>query len=277
MPLMSEKEVLNLKLNCIPSVLLKGFASNLGIKKSGTKTDIIKRFFEARIATQTIDAFIKEATIRKIEDRKKRISDEDLKQELSKVTSFSWGVIQGELDRKIQAEYVREFVRYDELLRRVEENLYDAIKNYVVCSWYNHWTTVLIEEQISTHPKIVPTITAVKGIDIFFGGQPFDLKVTYLPRGYDPVNAINNPQQLAIRMYEGQGAQRFGADNRLFVILLDPDNPQESWKLKREFDLISRKITAFFNTETVSKNDEIIFTYKKKTYATVAKVLIVTG
>lgn len=274
---MSEKEVLNLKLNCIPLVDLRRLASNLGIENRGTKTNIIKRFFEKRIDTQTVDAFIKEAAVKKIEDRKKRISDEDLKQELSKVTSFSWGVIQGELDRKIQAEYVREFVRYDDLLRKVEENLYGAIKNYVVCTWYNHWTTVLIEEQISTHPKIVPTITAVKGTDIFFDGQPFDLKVTYLPRDYDPISAINNPQQLAVRMYEGQGAQRFGAENRLFVILLDPDNPQESWKLKREFDLVSRKITAFFDTETVSKNDEIIFTYKKKTYTALAKVLIVTG
>jgi len=40
---------------------------------------------------------------------------------------------------------------------------------------------VLIEEYISTHPKVIPTIKNIKGIDIFFNDQPFDLKITYLP------------------------------------------------------------------------------------------------
>jgi hypothetical protein len=59
---------------------------------------------------------------------------------------------------------------------------------------------------------------------------PFDLKTTYLPKDYDVEDAIKNPKNLAKWMYENQGAQRFGADNRLFVVLLDKNNPQESWK-----------------------------------------------
>jgi hypothetical protein len=77
-------------------------------------------------------------------------------------------------------------------------------------------------------------------------------------------------------MYENQGAQRFGADNRLFVILLDKDNPEKSWELKRDFNLVFKEIDNFFDREIVSKKDEIVFTFGRKTYTTVAKVLMIT-
>lgn len=77
-------------------------------------------------------------------------------------------------------------------------------------------------------------------------------------------------------MYENQGAQRFGADNRLFVIVLDKDNPDQSWELKRNFQLVFSHIDNFFDNETVSKKDEIVFTFGKKTFTTVSKVLIIT-
>jgi len=193
-----------------------------------------------------------------------------------KIETFSWGVVQGQLDQKIQTEYVRRIVRYEDLLNNVKAKLHDDVTNYVICTWFNHWTTVLIEEHISTHPKVIPTIKNIKGIDIFFNGQPFDLKVTYLPRGYNPMDAINNPAELAIWLYEHQGAQRFGADNRLFVVLLDKNDPERSWELKRDFTLVFKKIDDFFNRETVSKKDEIVFSFGRKTYTAVTKVLIIT-
>lgn len=204
------------------------------------------------------------------------ISDEDLKEELMKVKTFSWGVVQGQLDQKIQAEYVRKIIRYEDLLNSVKAKLHSDVLNYVICSWFNHWTTALIEEHISAHPRVIPTIKNIKGIDIFFDGQPFDLKVTYIPRGYSAVDAIRNPSDLAVWMYEHQGGQRFGADNRLFVILLDKDNPERSWELKRDFALVFQKIDDFFDRESVSIKDEIVFTFGKKTYTAVTKVLIIT-
>jgi len=124
--------------------------------------------------------------------------------------------------------------------------------------------------------KVIPTIKNIKGIDIFFDGQPFDLKVTYLPRDYDPIYAVENPKELAIWMYENQGAQRFGADNRFFVILLDKENPEKSWELKRDFALVFQKIDNFFDREIVSKDDEIVFAFGKKTYTAISKVLMIT-
>lgn len=77
-------------------------------------------------------------------------------------------------------------------------------------------------------------------------------------------------------MYENQGAQRFGFDNRLFIILADRNNLEESWKLKRDFNFVFNKIDEFFNKAKVSTEDEIVFTFKKRTYTTITKILIIT-
>ncbi len=276
MPLLSQKEVLNLKLGCIKAPQLRILASNLGLSNKGSATEIIKRILKSQGDEKIIDTFIKQKYTETIQKRRTIISDEDLKKELGKVKTFSWGVVQGQLDQKIQTEYVRKIVRYEDLINNVKAKLQGDVTNYVICTWFNHWTTVLIEDHISTHPKVIPTIKNIKGIDIFFDGQPFDLKVTYLPREYDPIDAVRNPSRLAVWMYENQGAQRFGADNRLFVVLLDKDNPERSWELKRDFTLVFRKIDNFFDRESVSKKDEIIFTFKRKTYTAVTKVLMIT-
>ena len=89
-------------------------------------------------------------------------------------------------------------------------------------------------------------------------------------------DAIKNPKNLAVWMYENQGSQRFGADNRLFAILLDTNNPEDSWKLKRNFELVFSKIDSFFNKEKVTSVDEVVFSFAKKTYTAVSKVLLIS-
>jgi hypothetical protein len=77
-------------------------------------------------------------------------------------------------------------------------------------------------------------------------------------------------------MYENQGIQRFGADNRLFVVLLDRDNPERSWELKRNFDLVFQRIDEFFDKESVSEQDEILFSFRKRVYTAITKILIIS-
>ncbi len=127
------------------------------------------------------------------------------------------------------------------------------------------------------HPRVVPTLKSVKGVDLFYAGQPFDLKVTYLPKGYDPELALQRPRDLGVWMYEHQGAQRFGADNRFYVVLFDRKNPTQSWKLKREFPLVFRRVDEFLAGEDVTQSDEIAFTFGNRTYTTVTKVLLITN
>jgi hypothetical protein len=275
MPLLSIKEVRNLKLSSIPLPKLREFAESLHQNNRGNATEIIKRLISLQNIDSKLYDFIKKQYNERIRERKDLISDEDLIRELHKVKDFSWGVVQGQLDQKIQAEYVRRIFRYDDLINRVKAKLHNDVTSYVICTWYNHWTTVLIEEYISQHSQVIPTLKNIKGIDIFVDNQPFDLKITYLPRNYDAEDAIKNPKNLAIWMYENQGAQRFGADNRLFVILLNIRNPQDSWKLKRNFDLIFSKIDQFFDQERISSADEVVFSFRGKTFTAISKVLLI--
>jgi hypothetical protein len=276
MPLLSQKEVLNLKLASIPVSQLRGLASEVNITPTGSGAELAKRLLNHPVSERTVDDFIRARFAECIEERRRIISDDDLREELKKVGSFSWGVVQGQLDQKIQAEYVRKFVKYDDLVEGVKAKLHEDVTNYVICTWFNHWTTVLIEEHIGAHSRVIHTLKNIKGIDIFFDGQPSDLKVTYLPQNYDVEQAFLHPKDLAVWMYENQGAQRFGADNRLFVVLLDKNDPESSWELKRDFDLVFKRIDAFFERESVSRADEIVFTFGGKTYTAVSKVLIIT-
>jgi len=272
--LVSKKELANLKLQSILSDDLKLFAESLDIDSKGKTSDIIKRLID--VPQDQIDGFIRRKYQDLTRQRQAIISDEDLKKELMKVRAFHWGVVQGQLDQKIQTEYVRRFTRYEDLIRGVRSKLHDDITGYVIATWYNHWTTVLIEDHISHHPRIIPTLKNYKGIDIFFDNQPFDLKITYLPRDYALEKALQNPKGLIVWLYENQGAQRFGADNRLFVVLASKSNLEESWKLKRDFDFVFGAIDEFFDTTSVSEKDEIIFSFNKKTYTTISKILIIT-
>jgi len=272
--LVSKKELANLKLRAVKADDLKELAVSVGVEPRGNAGDLIKKLID--LPQAKIDSFIKVKYQAQVKERQKLISDAELIEEVQKVMNFNWGVVQGQLDQKIQAEYVRKFFRYQDLINGVKNRLHDDITSYVVATWYNHWTTVLIEDHISLHPRVVPTLKNNFGVDIFFDGQPFDLKTTYLPRDYPIDEAIKDPQRLAIWMYENQGAQRFGANNRFFIILADKNNLDQSWKIKRDFDFVFGKIDQFFDTATVSSKDELVFTFEKKTYTTISKVLVVT-
>ena len=54
----------------------------------------------------------------------------------------------------------------------------------MLCSWYNHWTSIIIEDVFRDHPNVLPAVGQVKKIDFFVHDVPFDLKVTYLPEGF---------------------------------------------------------------------------------------------
>lgn len=272
--LVSKKELSILKLKSILLDGLKELAVSVGISPKGTATNLIERLVDT--PSEKINTFIKQKYQEQIGKRQTVMSDADLKKELLKVEGFKWGAVQGQLDQKIQVEYVRKFMKHQDLIDNVESKLHDEITHYVLATWFNHWTTVLIEDHIAQHSKVIPTLKNNFGVDIFFSDQPFDLKITYLPKGYSLDSAIGNPKELIVWLYENQGAQRFGYDNRLFVVLASKVNPDESWKLKRDFPFVFNKIDEFFDKSSVSVDDEVTFNFQGKSYKTVSKILIIT-
>jgi vacuolar-type H+-ATPase subunit H len=76
----------------------------------------------------------------------------------------------------------------------------------------------------------------------------------------------SNPKILAKWLYENQGEMRFGSENRLFLVLVDTDDFNASWKLKRNFDILKPSINNYLdNFRTKNIEDlKLNFTFKGK-------------
>jgi hypothetical protein len=112
-------------------------------------------------------------------DTKKLVS------ELYKLKSFDWGGdYQNSLDKYLVSRYVKVLQSYDMLVSKFETEISTAVQGYVLNSWYNHWSSILIEHLFKSHEAVLPTVGQIKHVDFFIGNVPFDLKVTYLPAEY---------------------------------------------------------------------------------------------
>jgi hypothetical protein len=112
-------------------------------------------------------------------DTKKLVS------ELYKLKSFDWGGdYQNSLDKYLVSRYVKAIQSYDMLVSKFESEISTAVQGYILNSWYNHWSSILIEHLFKSHDAVLPTVGQIKHVDFFIGNVPFDLKVTYLPAEY---------------------------------------------------------------------------------------------
>ncbi len=121
-----------------------------------------------------------------IEERKKRLLNEDeLYNELYKLKEFDWGgLYQNSLEQTIVNNYIKKIPNYNELEDHINNSLQDSLRGYVRCSWYNHWTSIMIEDIFKDFSRVTPALGQIKKIDFFIDETPFDLKVTYLPEGF---------------------------------------------------------------------------------------------
>lgn len=273
-----------IKLKSIKKEHLKVFCELHNIKFSinmaETISSVLKDFDDRKTSTEDINSFIRKLYIktRDSEIEKTGATHEEIVKELNKVDEHIWGMVQGDVDSHIQSNYVRKFYKYDEVVNAIRASLYKSIESYTLSSWFNHWSTVFLEDLINENKNVIPVIKKVKGVDIIWNEQPVDIKVTNLPRewfkdGHNIDHAIKHPELVCKYMYELQGAQRFGDDNRLFIIIYDKNNPAESWKIKRDYNLIKSKINNFFNQKI--ELDAINFKYGNKQYLAHSKVMFI--
>lgn len=249
------------------------------------------------------------------QERAERIgNEEDLYTQLFRVTEFDWGgFYQNAVEQTIVNNYVKKIRNYTQLLNSIEHDLTPRLRKYILCSWYNNWTSILIEDMFKDHHDILPAVGLVKKVDFFWNNFPFDLKVTYFPDGFMKIKrhqrglrpeltelkafarqnnivydqtatddeifqelltritespndasiefigtfhrlrreiideTIANPRDLIVWFYENQGTRRFDAANRFFIVLIDRNNLEESWKLKRNREILSTNINDFLN------------------------------
>ncbi|MCC7331928.1 MAG: hypothetical protein IT232_04890 [Flavobacteriales bacterium] len=276
-----------------------------------------------------LDVYIKDKNKIQVSE----LNTEQLVSELYKLKNFDWGGdYQNSLDKYLVSRYVKVHKSYDTLVSKFETEIHVAVQGYVLNSWYNHWSSILIEHIFKSHPTVLPTVGQIKSVDFFINNVPFDLKVTYLPAEYIkfkrkekglPVeltflkskateakitfdkkakdtdifyeivekmkdkndefcNGVltklknekleilkevqNGPKILATWLYENQGEMRFGSENRLFLVLVDTDDFANSWKLKRNLELLKPTIMNYLDNFKNKKIDDlkVSFGYKGK-------------
>lgn len=266
------------------------------------------------------------------------VDEEKLKEDLYKVQYYTWGGDQNNsLDKHLVSRYVKVINEYDELVSKKGEISNNAW-NYVQNSWYNNWTSYLIESLFKRHPRVVSAVGEIKSVDFFIDDYPVDLKVTFFPNQYmdekmksklgksvlswlksrgkdfgikvsgedsetqqiytlteklseqghnDVIQYINDAKREVIRdaqsapvelmtwLYAHQGEMRFGAENRLFVVLADSTDMNQSWKMKRAFSLIEPKVRNYLDAFTSGSLKRIDFIFKKQQYSSLADVIFV--
>lgn len=149
----------------------------------GNAAVMFRAAFESVITAEQIEACIRE--IYTGERAARRGQEADLINQLYRLQEFNWGGLhQNSLEKTIVDSYVKKIRNYDRLNEAIEHNLYNSMRGYVLCSWYNHWTSIMIEDVFKDHANVLPAVGHVKKIDFFIRDTPFDLKVTYLPEGY---------------------------------------------------------------------------------------------
>ncbi|MFD1258313.1 hypothetical protein ACFQ3S_16025 [Mucilaginibacter terrae] len=316
--------------------LIAAFAksNDIVLKETALAKQFIELFnelsFDVEKSNISLNEFIKLHNNKQLET----LDTNQLVSELYKLKNFDWGGdYQNSLDKYLVSRYVKVHnPSYDNLLSKFESEISIAVQGYVLNSWYNYWSSILIEHIFKSHSGVLPTVGQIKSVDFFINDVPFDLKVTYLPAEYiktkrkknglpveltflkrkaleakitfdnkakssdiiyeivekmkdrndefcltvlktlkDEKLAIlkevqDSPQTLAKWLYENQGEMRFGSENRLFLVLVDTEDFSNSWKLKRNIDLLRPTILSYldhFKTKNI-EDLAISFEFKSK-------------
>lgn len=152
------------------------------INLEGIKSkDYFETVFEDRNITDTqISEYINS---RYQEERAVRATNQEyLVDQLNRLQHFDWGGSFGNsLEKNIVNNYVKKIQSFDKINVEIEGSLLSSMRGYTLNSWYNHWTSIIIEDLFKDHSSVLPTVGLVKKIDFFINDIPFDLKVTYFP------------------------------------------------------------------------------------------------
>src|SRR3989338_2424300 len=305
---------------------------------------LFEHIYASKVDEKIVDEFIAQTYL--VERAERKANETKLVSELYKMKVLDWGgIYQNNLEKSIVDNYIKKIKDFDLLNKKIENEIHASMRGYVQSSWFNHWTSILIEDIFKDHKKIVPTVGLIKKVDFFISDVPFDLKVTYFPEvymltkrkalglpteiqllkrfaktkdiQYDKTqkdkslmselltrisertdaeskkfieefkaarwkiveDTIKDKKSLIRWLYEEQGERRFDAANRLFLVLIDKESMEESWKMKRNVELLGDEVHTYldtFNTKD-TKNLDIEFDWMdgKKYSATSDAIFVI--
>lgn len=186
------------------AVLIKENGLDVGNRKS---RDWLKVLYESKLSMAQIDSTISKLYDKERAERKK--TEAELISELYKVSVFEWGgLYQNNLEKTIVNNYVKKITSYERLNCAIDKEIHHSMRAYVLASWYNHWTSIIIEDIFKDHRHVLPAVGLIKKIDFFVKDKPFDLKVTYLPEGYIKERRKNDKLKSELSLLK-QAAKKF--------------------------------------------------------------------
>lgn len=267
------------------------------------------------------------------------VDEDKVRTALHKINAYEWGGDHNNsLDQYLVRRYVKVISDYDTLQEKANEIQANAW-NFVQTSWYNNWTSYLIESIFKKHKRVLSAIGEIKSVDFFIDNYPIDLKVTYFPNEFmekklkDKIGnkelawlkkearkvkispdkslsdaeqltflkeelenhghsniidaltkykqevideACKHPEELMKWLYENQSARLFGAENRLFLVLVDTKDMKQSWKMKRAFTLIEPTVKNYLDSFNAHSLKEIKFTFNQKKYTSLSDIIFIT-
>lgn len=267
------------------------------------------------------------------------VDEDKVRTALRKINAYEWGGDHNNsLDQYLVRRYVKVISDYDTLQEKANEIQANAW-NFVQTSWYNNWTSYLIESIFKKHKRVLSAIGEIKSVDFFIDNYPIDLKVTYFPNEFmekklkdkignkelawlkkeaKKVNispdknlsdaeqltflkeelenhghsniidaltkhkqkiideACKHPEELMEWLYENQSARLFGAENRLFLVLVDTKDMKQSWKMKRAFTLIEPTVNNYLNSFNAHSLKKINFKFNQKEYTSRSDIIFIT-
>jgi hypothetical protein len=211
--------------------LLKVFASAKIEPPTESKAMLRVAFESPCIKDADIDAIARSIYAAESAERVKK--EPELVSELYKLQAFDWGGLhQNSLEKTIVDNYVKKVTNFDNLNKKIDNELLASMRGYVLCSWYNHWTSIIIEDVFRDHATVLPAVGKVKKVDFFVQNVPFDLKVTSLPEGFlkDRRKADNLKPELTLL----KGAART-AKIKFDKELSDAQLLEDLWKKSKTF------------------------------------------
>ena len=123
-----------------------------------------------------------------------------------------------------------------------------AFGQYALRRWYCFWGARMAELLFQAHPSVRPGPPRHHEIDFTIDGVPFDLKTSEVPRRFlDAVEELTaDPGKVASWLYQHQSREgRYHTANRLFLLLCDPETPEEAWRLRADLAALRGAIDGF--------------------------------
>ena len=172
--------------------------------------------------------------------------EKDLKKVSEMITSV-WPRQNNDLDR--QTNFIYKIETLDDLLNEIMLRKVD--KEYALHRWYNYKTSIHSEYIFCEYGAVHEEDIYNHDIDIYINGIPFDVKLTVYPaklkhRPYD-ISTREGKDELIKWFYENQSQEkRKQMLNRIYIVC-DTSNPEETLKMKSNFDLMRVKIKEFMD------------------------------